>query len=76
MHGCSTGVILLALPLCLLISLKSRNKQTFGRWWRKDGKAYFVTGIPDSMGSAFKQPVLELYSWKLFVENGQEVRLS
>jgi hypothetical protein len=58
-----------------LISLWSRNKPTFGRWWRKDGKAFFVTGIPPFTGGAFHQPYLELYSWKLFVESGKEVRV-
>ena len=58
-----------------LISQWSRNKQTFGRWWRKDGKNLFVTGIPSSTGGAFTQPVLELYSWKDFFERGQEVRV-
>jgi hypothetical protein len=57
------------------ISQWSRNKLTFGRWWRKNGKAYFVTGIPPMTGGAFIQPALELYSWKLFFESGAEVRV-
>jgi hypothetical protein len=69
-----------SLAACLrvqfvLISQWSRNKLTFGRWWRKNGKAYFVTGIPPMTGGAFKQPALELYSWQLFFESGQEVRV-
>ena len=55
--------------------LWSRNKLTFGRWWRKAGKAYFVVGIPPMTGGAFMQPALELYSWKLFFESGAEVRV-
>ena len=59
-----------------LVSYWSRNKLTFGRWWRKQGKSHFVTGIPTMTGGAFKQPALELYSWKLFFESGAEVRVA
>jgi hypothetical protein len=52
-----------------------RGKQTFGRWSRKDGKAVFVAGIPPPF-SAFKQPVLELFSWQEFAENGRDVRVA
>ena len=50
-------------------NLLSRNKNTYGRWYRFDGKARFITGIPPLTGHAFKQPVLELYSWKEFFTN-------
>jgi hypothetical protein len=64
-----------SLAYRLLVSLWSRSKLTFGRWSRKEGKAHFVTGIPDRMNDDLKQPALELYSWKLFLESGQEVRV-
>jgi hypothetical protein len=64
------------LQLLVLISLWNRNKPTFGRWWRLKGKAHFVTGIPPMTGGAFIQPALELYSWKLYFENGAEVRVN
>ena len=41
---------------------------TFGRWARKDGKPHFVTGVPDA-SARFKQPVMELHSWKDFLES-------
>jgi hypothetical protein len=67
------------LPLLHLSPLSScfghRGKQTFGRWSRKDGKAVFVAGIPPPF-SAFKQPVLELFSWQEFAENGRDVRVA
>jgi hypothetical protein len=51
-----------------------RGKETFGRWSRKDGKPVFVAGIPPSL-SAFNQPVLELFSWQEFAENGKDIRV-
>ncbi len=62
--------------LRVLNSHSSRNKLTFGRWWRKANKNHFVTGVPPMTGGAFKQPALELYSWKLFFESGAEVRVA
>jgi len=47
----------------------SRNKLTYGRWYRFDNKSRFITGIPPYTGGAFVQPVLELYSWKEFFTN-------
>jgi hypothetical protein len=41
---------------------------TFGRWARKDGNSHFVTGVPDA-SARFKQPVMELHSWKDFLES-------
>ena len=41
---------------------------TFGRWAHKDGKPHFVRGVPDA-SARFKQPVLELHSWKEFLES-------
>ena len=52
---------------------------TFGRWFRskKDNKCYFITGTPSSVsGHVLKQPVLELYSWKEFVDSGRMVRVA
>ncbi len=54
----------------------SRNKNTYGRWYRFDNKARFITGIPPLTGHAFKQPVLELYSWKEFFANRRLVRVA
>ena len=54
----------------------SRNKTTYGRWYRFDGKARFITGIPPLTGHAFKQPVLELYSWKEFFATRRLVRVA
>lgn len=56
------------------VSLLTRQMQTFGRWVRKDGKPHFVTGAP-SASASFNQPVLEVYSWKVFFDNGKEVRV-
>ena len=57
-------------------NLLSRNKTTYGRWNRFDNKPRFITGIPPLTGHAFKQPVLELYSWKEFFTNRRLVRVA
>jgi hypothetical protein len=56
--------------------LLSRNKSTYGRWYRFDNKPRFITGIPPLTGHAFKQPVLELYSWTEFFTNRRLVRIA
>lgn len=60
-------------PVCVCISsIGRRRKQTFGRWV---GKA-FVAGILPFSGVSFKQPLLDLYSWKVYKENGKDIRVS
>ena len=61
---------LLMLAYCAVSHL-NRQMKTFGRWVRKDGKPHFVTGASASCN----QPVLELYSWKEFSDNGKKVRV-
>ena len=56
--------------------LLSRNKITFGRWYRFDNAARFITGVPPWTGRVYKQPVLELYSWKEFFTNRRLVRVA
>ena len=53
-----------------------RNKLTYGRWYHFDSKSRFITGIPPHTGHAFKQPVLELYSWSEFFTNRRLVRVA
>jgi len=67
MLGDCTGVI--ARFYFTTCNLFSRNKNTFGRWYRFDNKSRFITGIPPYTGRAFVQPVLELYSWTEFFNN-------
>ena len=49
-------------------------KPTFGRWSYKSGKPFFVAGSPPP-SSEHKQPALELFSWKRFVDDGKDVRI-
>ncbi len=55
-----------------------RNKNTFGRWYRKSNcKAVFITGTPPYTGKAFIQPVFaELYSWSEFLRTRKNVKLA
>ena len=74
-YPCSAQSLVLAIASpSHLFYFGHRSKQTFGRWSRKDGKAVFVAGIPPFF-SAFKQPVLELFSWQEFAENGRDVHV-
>ena len=57
-------------------NLLSRNKLTYGRWYRFDNKTRFITGIPPFTGRAFVQPVLELHSWSEFFTNRRLVRVA
>jgi uncharacterized integral membrane protein len=65
-------VLLLAF-FCARLTYCVSLKLTFGRWSYKDGKVFLVAGLPPP--SERKQPALELFSWKRFVENGKDVRI-
>ena len=69
MLGECTGVFVRFYFNTTSFDILSRNKLTYGRWYRFDSKSRFITGIPPFTGHAFVQPVLELYSWKEFFTN-------
>jgi len=52
-----------------------RNRNTFGRWQKIDGKSVFIAGTPLWTGKAFVQPVMDLCSWKDYLKFQRDVKV-
>ncbi len=74
-YKCGRLLMFALLLACFIVQLTYcvSLKPTFGRWSYKSGQAFFVAGLPPP--SERKQPALELFSWKRFVEDGKDVRI-
>jgi hypothetical protein len=75
-YKCEKLLMLALLIACFCVHLTYffSLKPTFGRWSYKSGKPFFVAGPPPP-SSEHKQPALELFSWKRFVDDGKDVRI-